>query len=180
MNMNLNILESEVRNAIRMIEQNPAKFSGTWEGLFKHSPQGEFKWDASEAGDWVYYEDDGEWYKRADSLNIGRTSDGTEWVEFASVDSDGNWDLDCRVSSKQGEPLSEHDLDEFQFWGAVTHPYYSLLHGYLYAIHVVRTGEDPLDDAFLGNDPVEVNLHYLQRQDGPMDLVESVKRTLQA
>jgi hypothetical protein len=178
--MNLNKLESEVRNAIRMIEQNPAKFSGTWEELFEHSPEGKFKWDASEAGDWVYYDDSGEWYKKAHSLNMGRDADGVEWVEFMAVDADCNWDSNCRIERKQGEPLSERDLDEFQFWNAMHHCYYSILHGYLYSIHVVRTGEDPLDDTFLDNDPVEVNLRSLQRQDGPMDLVESVKRTLQA
>lgn len=66
--------------------------------LFTYAPEGDFKWDDCEAGDWhIYCCGDKDcpvgWHKVAYSTVMGR-KDGKRFVEIHSVDEDGNWDFD--------------------------------------------------------------------------------------
>jgi hypothetical protein len=175
--VNLNDLQRDAEEAIRFIERNPKLFSCSWKELFEHAPKGEFDWTQEEAGDWIPSdgEGDGNWEKYAYATNLARRADGTEVVEFTSVDSDGNWDTSALIERKPKSRLKEYEQSELAFEQATTHCYYNLLKQALYSIYVARTGEDPLEDTLGNADPREVHLRNLAHE--VPDLCASVYRT---
>ena len=74
---------------------------------------------------------------------------------------------------KKGKPIDGMSLDDFYLTSATYHCFYTLLKMHLYSIHVVRTGEDPLNDNTLGSGNLrEVYAKNLAYE--VMDLVASV------
>jgi uncharacterized protein (DUF2249 family) len=167
-------LRRQAEEAISFIERNPGLFACPWKELFRHAPEGPFEWDQTEAGDWIPSLDDDRWVKNAYAMNMSRDEDGNETVECVSVDSDGNWDTSCVITRKKGRPLSKWDKREYEHESALSHCYYNLLKVSLYSIHVVETGEDPLDDTIGNADPREVHLRNLAHE--VPDLCASVYR----
>ena len=83
--------------------------------MFANAPDGDFKWDDNEAGDWHVWccgERDcpSQWHKAAYALDMGREG-GKRYVEARSVDEDGNWDFDASWDEREGQ--TESDWDEF-------------------------------------------------------------------
>jgi hypothetical protein len=157
--LNTNQLRANVNQALRDIERNPRPFACSWEELFSDTPEGDFDWTQEEAVEWALSEDDGYeggWRKDAYCINLKRVG-GVETVEFTTVDCDGNWDLLAEFSNEDA------DSEELAFELATVSCHYQLLRNALYSLHVVETGEDPLEQTLSGN-PREVHAKGLERE----------------
>ena len=172
--INLDSLESEVRKALEKMQDHAMKFAMKWQDLFEGMPKGKFRHDSDEAGDWVYWSGlhSEDWEKIAYTVNVGREKIGTEWVEFLSVDADGEW---AHVSYYDSHDIGRREL-EFAQDCLLLHPYYTLLRNSLYKIHVARTGEDPLHNTIGRKSPKEMHLRNLGTE--TLDLCLSVYKVI--
>ena len=115
----------------------------SWEDTFKYMPEGQFKYDDSEAGDWTPWCDDKpvSWTQSADAYDIGRDKDGKRWLERRTVDRDGNWDFVWRLEDNDDgtEPKDawEYLLD--------MHCHHHLRAVSKYYVYIAETGDDCLD-----------------------------------
>ena len=148
------VLESELRSAMKYIESNPERFSCTWKDLFSVCPEGDFEFESEEANDWVYVDDvsyECGWTKEAYAVNLYRKNN-VERVEIMMVDQDGNWD--CI------EEFTKEDKWFFKSM-AMQSSYYMLLQNLFYSIYVAKTGLDPLKNSIGRKSPKETHLRNL-------------------
>jgi hypothetical protein len=114
------------------------------EDVTEHLPEGDFKWDDLEAGDWHVYccgEKDcpQQWHTVAYTEEFER-KDGKLSITLHSVDQDGNWDVDGGWeegeefdTSEVAYALGQNRMDEyFKSWAE-------------YWIDAAITGNDPCD-----------------------------------
>lgn len=120
---------------------------GKLEDIVEHMPDGDFKWESTEAGDWHAYccgEKDCpvQWHTVAYSEEFER-KDGKLSITLHSCDADGNWDIDG--GWEEGEDFDKSDVayglgpersnDYFRGWAE-------------YWIDAAQTGDDPCDQIF--------------------------------
>jgi hypothetical protein len=134
----------------------------TLAGFFESCPNGDFKWDETEAGDWLPSHEDGMWTKYSYAITMGRRN-GKRWVECHSIDIDGNWD--CSQSFDEGEEGRE-ESDPEKDWKL----FYDLgikewlgtddfFHSWAkYWCDCAVTGKDPLGNSF--NPPHDFGTEY--------------------
>lgn len=109
-------------------------------------PEGDFKRDADEAGDWHAircFEKDCEvqWHQHAYAINLGR-KDGKLYLEYMDCDSDGDWD----VMYYWEEGFSKEEEKEVLIaLGAEFDDYFASWARY--DLYCYETGEDPLEQA---------------------------------
>lgn len=106
-------------------------------------PEGDFKWDAVEAGDWhaVAVEDEDDWYKVAYATNIGRMY-GKLYLEYFRCDDDGDWSV--IYYWEEGE-TKKYEKDILIELGSEMDDYFASWAEY--DLYCYRTGKDPLDQA---------------------------------
>lgn len=130
------------------------------DSLFEIVPEGDFRWDDNEAGDWHVYccgEKDCpvQWHKVAYSTDYGR-KDGKRFVELRSVDEDGNWDYDGGFN--EGD-LGPHDIEDTLRTLQMQSTEY--FYGWFqYWAEAARTGEDILGECTKDNPTPEDFLEY--------------------
>ena len=116
-----------------------------WDDVFKSAPEGEFKYEDSEAGDWTPWCDDKPvyWTHSADAYNMGREK-GKRCLERVTVDRDGNWDVSWRLEDDEDGKGPDDawqyliDMDCRHHLRAVSK----------YYVYVAETGDDCLDDYY--------------------------------
>jgi len=149
------VLEKEIRSAMDYIEAHPEKFACKWKDLFSGFVEGDMTYEAEEAYEWVYIEDEGcgsGWTKEAYAINLYR-KDGVERVELMVVDADGNWDV--------SDEFTKEDTKWFDMAMAIQSAYYTLLQNLLYSVYVAKTGLDPLKNTIGRKSPKETHLRNL-------------------
>jgi len=134
--------------------------------IFESAPDGDFNWDAVEAGEWHVYscgekDCDRQWHKIAYATNIKREN-GERSIEYASCDEDGDWN--CISEWTDGDPTDEtwilqemanESRDYFVGWAR-------------YHLHCFFNGTDVLGECGVGTSP-EKHLKHAE------DLVERLK-----
>ena len=124
----------------------------TIDSMFEHAPDGDFNWEAVEAGDW-HAESCGEkdcdrqWHKIAYAFSMKREN-GVRSIEYATCDEDGNWDCisewnDGYAACEATEILQEmaNELrDYFAGWAR-------------YHLHCFFDGTDVLGECEAGTTP---------------------------
>jgi len=108
-------------------------------------PQGCFRRDEMEAGDWVAsYDGDDESYREyAYATNFGRDEGGL-YIEIEQVDRDGNWDMSERWYHDEAEKQPEAFRKAMWAYS----PASDILDNANYAEWVYRTGDDCLNNWF--------------------------------
>ena len=137
-----------VNRAIANYRRKPAitideLFSCAWDDL----PEGNFKWEETEAGDWHVYrcgERDcpSQWHKISLYCNLGRKDD-KRFVEIGTCDEDGNWDMSDKWKEGEywqsiGEDLANRMGDYFIGWAE-------------YWLDCAESKLDPLRESTLSN-----------------------------
>ena len=133
----------------------------TWKEMFEHTPEEDFEFKQEEAGDWTPWRDDDPvgWTQTSYLYNIGRTN-GKRWIEFMSVDRDGNWETDCRIEDDEdGDP--PQDAEKYL---VMMHPHHHLRAVAEYYVYVAETGDDCLDD------------YYYPKKMNPEKAIESLRK----
>jgi len=102
-NKNLQPVVDACWDAIRNHKSEPN--TTTVADHFEYAPEGDFKWDAEEAGDWNVYccgEKDCpvQWHRIAYACNMGREN-GKRWIEIREVDSDGDRDFSASWDERE-------------------------------------------------------------------------------
>ena len=111
--------------------------------VLSNLPDGDFKWEDNDAGDWYVYncgEHDcpRQWHKISFGLDITREN-GKLTIKRHSCDEDGNWDLD--YAWEEGEDWEEIGL-------ILANDSYEYFKGWAqYWLECAQTGTDPLEES---------------------------------
>lgn len=131
----------------------------TIDDMFEHAPDGDFKWDACEAGDWHVYDCgekdcDRQWHKIAFAINMKREN-GKRSIEYSSCDEDGNWDCiaawdedDASELTWMLQEMANESRDYFDGWAR-------------YHLHCYESGTDVLNECISGTTP-EAHLKHAE------------------
>ena len=123
----------------------------TIDSMFEHAPDGDFKWDADEAGDWHVYscgekDCDRQWHKIAYATSLKREN-GKRSIEYASCDEDGDWDCisewtddDASEETWILQEMANESRDYFAGWAR-------------YHLHCFFDGTDVLGECEVGTPP---------------------------
>ena len=112
-------------------------------------PEGDFKWDADEAGDWhairCHEKDcEAQWHMIAYAVNLGRES-GKLYLEYMDCDQDGDWNI---VYYWDEEFSKEEEKEVLIALGAEINDYFASWARY--DLYCYETGEDPLEQVLVG------------------------------
>jgi hypothetical protein len=138
-------LQTRLNKAINRKPSPPV----TLADLESNFPEGDFRWEDCEAGDWVpwWCDDCDTWHQTAYATNYKRTN-GVLDIEHMSVDQDGNWDCTSAWNSAEDGSFEESDVayamandsnDYFRAWAEY----------YLWAVKNMR---DPLESCLKNMD----------------------------
>ncbi len=141
-------IKVRVERLRKALDNRPHIPSGSIESLFEFAPEGDFEWDAPEAGDWQVYKCHDKdcqepWHRIAYALILKRVK-GRRRVEYVACDEDGNWDLIESWEDGWGEygpnatSLLRHLATEFDDFFVGWARYY---------LEVFETGNDVLNAA---------------------------------
>ena len=135
----LNALEKRIEE----VYPQPTKENAcSWKDVFKHAPEGTFKWEAEEAGDWTPSFDES--WTDLGWLRMGRDQNGKCWLERRVVDRDGNWDLVWRLEDNE-DGSAPKDAREYLL---DMHCHHHLRAVSKYYVYIARTGDDCLNDSY--------------------------------
>jgi len=118
-----------------------------WKQVFNNAPDGKFKWDDVEAGDWTPWccgdkDCPIQWHQTAQAINYGRDDEG-EYIEIMTVDQDGNWEFDNEFRE---DYLDNPDLAYYISQEATSYNHFKALADYW--IDCACTHKDPLKSSF--------------------------------
>lgn len=137
----INAIENELQELERTRKRNTGL---TIDEFFENCPDGDFKYESDEAGDWHVYccgEKDCEqqWHLVAYAENIGREN-GKRYVELMTVDSDGDWDY----TSGYDERENDKETDWYFFAKEIANQTDEFFQGWAeYWLDSAITGKDP-------------------------------------
>jgi len=126
----------KIHKHVRKFATTPEEFFG---GL--SIPEGDFKWDGDEVGDWNVYccgekDCDQQWHLIGSTMEIGRR-DGKLYIETSTVDSDGSCDCDSQWEEGDdpawfGDVVNPCTDEHFSGWAK-------------YWLDAIETRKDPCD-----------------------------------
>lgn len=120
----------------------------TIDELFENAPDGDFVWEG-EAGDWnVYHRGENDcpvgWHLVAYYIDMGRR-DGKRFVEYRSVDSDGDHDFVCGYNEAHADDFPD---DWNYLAGLLSNESNNFFMGWCeYWLDAAETGKDPCEQA---------------------------------